>query len=323
MEIVVALVILAFIALFAATIFLNYTQRSRELKAANLVYEEGRYLMERIVNEIRQGTIDYEEYFNQNVLGSELGKNFCLYDQVFYDASFDETFGTPDDESLGMINPEVLIKGEPATPPLLKPQQDSLFLINQEGDERTYFTRVEKKVEDEAIGKLAVTKLVGKDFGYDEINGFDSYNGLKAHNSFCKPDERENDGLIDTWLCHPDFTCDREVPPPNLDVDLLPGCDGYVHQAYNDIESEFHSFVDLSPNAINVVDLKFMLYPENDPRKAYKVNEVQVQPYITIRMTLEANPKLVSGLDPEKLPRITLTSTATTRNHVEVNSRCI
>jgi len=322
-ELVVALVILAFITLFATTIFLNYTQRTRELKAANLVYEEGRYLMGRLMNEIRQNTIDYEGYFNQNVMNGALGQNFCAYDQVFYTPSFDEVIGTSDDESLGMRDPDALFQGNPITAPLINPQQDNLFLINQEGNQRVYFTRIERKFDDDPLGKLGLLKLVGKDFGDDQINGFDSYNGLNASNPLCQPDPRENDGLIDTWQCDSDFNCDEEILAPNINVDLMPGCDGYIHQAYNDIESEFHSFVDISPNAVNLVDLQFTLHPEDDPHKAYRVDELQIQPYITVQMTLEANPKLASGLDPEKLPTITLTSTASTRNYVEVPSGCI
>ena len=319
-ELMVSLAILTMIALFAGNIYINYTDSARNLKAANLLYEEGRFMMERIVREVRQGAVDYEEYFNVNSLGSDpalgqLGLNYCLYDQDFYSVGFDGTIGTKDDESLGERN---TVNANPA--PISTIMQDNLFLINLGGDERTYFTRIERDVSGETIGKLAMVKLIGKDFGEDGIDGSDSYNGDDPHNISCEPDARENDGLIDTWHCDPDYPCDTQVSIVSAEV---PACDGYGHQILNDPTDANHSYVDISPNALNVLSLKFFISPEDDPWKAYKVNSAQIQPYITIQLTVAANPKLVSGIDDNRIPVITLTSTTTTRNYDEIKSSCI
>ncbi len=314
-ELIVALTLLTMITLFGWQIYINYIDSARNLRAANIVYQEGRILMEKIVREVRQNGIDYEEYFNQNVLTGELGDNYCLYDQDFYAAGFDLQIGTPDDESLGIRNPE----NDSSFAPLENMAQEDLFLINAFGDQRTYISLIEKEVEGEMIGKVGMVKLVGQDFGSDGINGSDSFNGEGNHNNVCIADERENDGLIDTWHCDPNFPCNTQVP---LDSTSIFGCSGFEHQVVNDPLDENHSFIDFSPNAINVVDLKFMAGPQDDPWRAYKVNEVQVQPYVTIQMTIEANPKLVNG-STDAIPRITLTTTATTRHYGEVNSSCI
>lgn len=321
-ELMVAISVLTIIALFGANIYLSYTQSARNLKANNLIQEEGRFLMEKIIKEIRQGSIDYEEYFNQSNDGSGglfgatlgvLGQNYCQYDRAFYTAGEDGLMPTEDDESQGTLNPAYV---EAISTPL----QENLYLINNAGNQRTYFTRVERDVSGNTIGKLAMLRLVGHDYGTDSINSLDSYNGEQATDTDCQPDERENDGLIDTWHCHPDFSCDRDVDINGTD---FPICNGYGHNIVNDVLDADHSFEDISPNAINLVDLNFFLSPADDPWKAYENNIVQNQPYITIQMVIEANPAVVSGLEEGRVPRIVLNSTITTRNYSEIKSSCI
>lgn len=311
----VALAVLTLISLFAGNIYINYTGAARDLKAANNLYEEGRFLMERMIREIRQSGIDYEEYFNQNVLTGALGENYCLYHQEFYSPGLDGIIRTKDDESLGIRNPDNLHAAAIASP-----IQKNLFLINLYGDKRTILTRIEKEVNGQQIGKIGLTKLIGKDFGEDHIDGKNSYHDYKAHNVSCSLDAREGDGLVDTWLCDAEFPCNHEKEIVSI---TNPACDGYTDMILNEPKSEDHSFIDISPNAINVVDLKFIVTPEDDPWKAYKVNHTQIQPHITVQLTIEANPKLVNGLDKERLPRLTLTSTASTRNYDEIKSSCL
>ena len=64
-ELLISVSILALIITFASTVYINFYGSIQNLKAANLVYEEARFVMERIAKEIRNGTIDYEEYYNQ------------------------------------------------------------------------------------------------------------------------------------------------------------------------------------------------------------------------------------------------------------------
>ncbi len=333
-ELMVAISVLTIISLFGANIYLSYTQSARNLKANNLIYEEGRFLMEKIVKEIRRGGIDYEEYFNQSNDGlpgltspllevgvlpanlgelGELGHNYCQYDRAFYTAGNDGLMPSDDDESQGTLNPGYL-------PAINTPLQENLYLINNAGDERTYFTRVERDVSGNTIGKIGMLKLIGRDFGTDGIDSLDSYNGEQPTDTDCRPDDRENDGLIDTWHCHPDFNCYREVDINGTD---FPICDGYAHVAINDVSHVGHSFEDISPNAINILDLNFVISPSEDPWKAYENNGVQNQPYITIQMTIEANPAVVSGLQDGRVPQITLNSTISTRNYGEIKSSCI
>jgi prepilin-type N-terminal cleavage/methylation domain-containing protein len=305
-ELMVALTVLTLLSLGAARIYLNYTASTKDLKAANLIYEEARFLMEKMVREVRQGAIDYEQYFNQNLAQGDYGDNYCGYDQYFYDNNgesigrHNEDMETDFQTNLGMTD-------------AVRAIEDELYLINVAGNRRTILTRLEKEVEGETIGKVAITKLVGQDYGADHINAASPQGGGPI--AGCDPDERENDGLIDTWLCDPDFPCKR-------DFEIINGiCTGHTDVILNDPADPDHSFVDISPNALNIIDLKFIISPKDDPWKAYNIDEIQIQPHVTIQLTVEANPKLITT-DTERIPSITLTSTVTTRNYDEIKSPC-
>ncbi len=319
-ELMVSLMVLSLISLFSANIYLNFTSSSRDIKAGNLVHEEARFLMERIVREVRQNTIDYEQYFNQNVvipynlslgITGSYGDNYCAYSAFFYDDN---------GESIGARNltqdPLYAATAPSGNASAITPIENELYLINISGNKRTILTRIEKQDGDETIGKVAMLRMVGKDFGDDGINGRDPYND-GTNGAFCTTDERENDGLIDSWHCDPDYPCKTEE-----DISGADGCQGHTHLAVNDPSDTNHSFVDISPNTLNIVDLKFMIAPEDDPWKAYNMNNVQIQPHITIQLTAEANPKLIDTSAEAHLPSITLTSTITTRNYNEIKSDC-
>jgi len=325
-ELSVALVILTMISIFAGRIYLNYTNASRDLKAASLVYEEARFLMEKLVREVRQNGIDYEQYFNQNVMiplntAGDYSDNYCAYSSFFYDSGPDGDPVTLDDnESRGTRNPERLLDITNASidPAAARPIEKELYLINMGGQKRTVLTRVEKDVNGDTIGKIATLKMDGFDYGTDHINGRDSYNGLSLTDPNCTPDERENDGLMDTWHCAADFPCKHNQTIASLTV---PNCEGYTDLIVNDPANANHSFVDISPSVLNIVDLKFLIAPADDPWKAYNMKDVQIQPHVTIQMTVQASPKLVNTT-VNSPPAITLTTTITARNYGEINSDC-
>lgn len=319
-ELSVALVILTMISIFSGRIYLNYTNASRDLKAASLVYEEARFLMEKLVREVRQNAIDYEQYFNQNVMlplnaAGDYSDNYCAYSSFFYDNNNESRGVRNDDKKLAIIT-ALPPSADPAA--AVRPIENELYLINMSGKKRTVLTRVEKDVNGDTIGKIATLKMDGFDYGTDHINGQDSYNGLALTDSNCTADERENDGLIDTWHCATDFPCKHNQTIASL---TIPNCEGYTDLIVNDPAVANHSFVDISPSALNIVSLKFLITPADDPWKAYNMKDVQIQPHVTIQMTVQASPKLVNTT-VNSPPAITLTTTITARNYGEINSDC-
>ena len=53
-------------------------------------------------------------------------------------------------------------------------------------------------------------------------------------------------------------------------------------------DSEYSSgFLALSPDSINITDLKFFIFPLKDPVKVFEEDDIQFQPTVVIRMTTE------------------------------------
>ncbi len=322
-ELTVSIFILMLIAVFSGNIYLNYTNSTRNIKANNVIYGESRFLMERIARELRQNAIDYEEYFNQNIIipkdGGYYGKHYCSYNNFFYDSGPDGIYTTlEDNESRGEKNTDIKIYyncggGDCEA---INSIEKSLYLINLAGNQKTILKRVEETVNGEVIGRIAMLKMDGKDFGQDEINAKDSYNGQNTSDPLCKVDDGEGDGKIDTWLCAADYPCKH-------DQNIINGtCSGYTDLVSDDPNNANYSFVDITPSSLDVMDFKLIIHPKDDPWKAYNMDSIQTHPTVSIQLSVQANPKMLDVRNRKKMPSITLNSTISLRNYDEVNSDC-
>ncbi len=312
-ELLMATIILSILVVSAAGIYTNFYNSVRNLKAANIVYEEARFTMERIVKEVRGGTIDYEEYYNQKTnfrgigINETYGKNYCQYSRQFYNAGPDKQYGTFDDASIGR-------RREGVPPPIEDKIQDKLYLINGSGTKRTYIRRIE--MDDgfgNIIGKIAMLKLIGKDCGLDQICN----NGIPGE---CPRDTGEGDGLIDTWVCEKGFGCKGEVIEKVFPD--LPSCFGTINTIKdNPDDIEDSSFVDITPNSLDITNLKFIITPQDDPHKAYLDPTTQIQPHVTIKVNARANPKIANSFKGNT-PSIPLESTISTRAFTPIITEC-
>jgi len=262
------------------------------------------------VKEIRNGSVDYEEYYNQaaNFFGTGVnetyGQNYCQYSRQFYSAGPDGKYGTYDDESTGLRNPD-----SPA--PIESPIQEQLYLIDPTGTKRTYLRRIETTDElGNTIGKVALLKLAGEDYGVDHL--------ADGENSFgCGRDQGEKDGLVDTWVCDDGFDCDSVTPG-----DLPVGCSGQVEIIRDDPDDLSNSsYVDITPSSLDVVDLKFIITPGDDPRKAYAEPDTQIQPHVTVKLVIRASPRIASQIRGST-PDIVLESTISSRTQTEIVTEC-
>ncbi len=307
-ELLFATIIVAILVSSASAIYVNFYNSTRNLKAANLIYEEARFTMERIVKEIRNGTVDYEEYYNQaaNFAGNPqssnltLGSNYCQYSRQFYGPGPDGVFGTLDDESTGKRK-----AGAPA--PFNSIIQNNLYLINTEGNKRTY---IKRQVGTDGYGKVAFLKLTGYDYGLDHLNS-----SFAA--SACPKDKGERDGLIDTWLCEPGFDCTPYINGPP------PFCNGLYTHTIKDYPANpaNSSFVPINPDSLDIVDLKFFITPMDDPYKAYNEPSVQIQPHVTIKLIARATPDIAAQFKGAT-PDIVLESTVSARAYNPIITEC-
>ena len=89
LEALIASTIFAMVAMVGANIFVNISQSEQKTELANSLYEDARVVLETLATEIRESTIDYEEYYNIEVLDSDIyGVNRGVYGSRFYDPGY-------------------------------------------------------------------------------------------------------------------------------------------------------------------------------------------------------------------------------------------
>lgn len=157
-----------------------------------------------------------------------------------------------------------------------------LYLINTEDNTRTYFRW--NIIQDTGTGgtcviswtwvpngncrgNVQVLKLVGKDLWYDHSGSTSSTGAF--------------DGIVDSWVCHPDWRCAWSGFWPLWSYGT--GATGK--------DSEW---VDLFPDTINVKSLSFTAYPQKDPWKSWAAPDTLgtsaispfIHPYVRLQLTL-------------------------------------
>jgi len=333
-EVLIATTIFTMVGIMGVTIFVDVMRVQRRITLENAVYEDGRFMMERIAREIRQNTIDYEEYYREaNKATKRHGQEFGCYAQQFMELN--GQFGTlcngglPAKTNPGCIidkNTQDINTGQnPATSQANNDptkgnarcsaertwpenecqtthanyndffEADQLYLINARGTEKTYLGR--KKVGS-APDEYSVAMLI--------LEGEDT----------------DSDGIRDKWYApglgtyYQNYCAEGYVCPVSLDnLDgNLDGVDG---------EPLYNGFVPLTPLRTNITSLTFYISPLEDPRKAFSETDpahaIQQQPHITVVMTLEPAASQLSNFAGTP-PSITLQTTVSSRVYNEVES---
>ena len=120
------------------------------------------------------------------------------------------------------------------------------------------------------VGNIEILRLKGKDLGLSH--------------SWTPWDIGLFDGIIDTWLCHPDWSCNGPTIPPLVWWGRLP--------TWNDSE-----WIKMFPDYVDVRKLSFSIYPQKDPWRSWAANDCLswcpswfispfIQPYVRVQMTL-------------------------------------
>jgi prepilin-type N-terminal cleavage/methylation domain-containing protein len=344
-ELLIAMTIFAFVGILSSEIFLNVTRYNTRLSLERKIYTDARYVMAKIVRELQRNTIDYEEYYNKIVLGKAAATNYSAnygkYGGNFYDLGddirgakcksvinpFPITDAPCDTEQGQFLNKNTVdtntgtnpkgasIEADQSkasafcdqiavVPPVLcagaSNVQTELYLIDSFGTKKTMLGR-------ELINKLLPVPDRQYALSMMQMDGYDT----------------NDDEVIDTWLCSEDYVC------TGVDInDPLGNSMGGKYPKINDLtagkpdlSSAYNDFIPISPTESTITDLKFIIAPLEDPRKAFaeRSNKVQVQPYVTIIMTIEPAPSLSEGYMGE-IPSVTFQTTVSTRVFNEVVS---
>ncbi len=83
-EVLIAASIFAIIGVLATTIYVNMSRDRQRITSRNLLYDDAQFVLDQLTRQITSNTIDYEEYYNQLVIGGNPGMNFGHYASTFY-----------------------------------------------------------------------------------------------------------------------------------------------------------------------------------------------------------------------------------------------
>lgn len=181
-------------------------------------------------------------------------------------------------------------------------EQPELYLINSKGTEKTILARKEI-VPDGSEHALALLRLTGQDNDKDGVAEVWRDDGS---GSACPPGN--------PFCCSTGFTCTDPFSTSSLENTLK-----YDANLYK-------GFVPISPTRTDVVALKFIVAPLEDPRKAFAetevtaTNDIPQQPHVTIILTVKPAQSTLAGFTGGDVPVITLQTTVTSRVYNEVKS---
>lgn len=347
-EILIAVAIVSIVIMSAMQLYGEVVQHQKRIEFSRELSEEARFTMERLVNEVRQGTVDYAEYWNQkqggegcgadlngdgDVVGEtgtlnndiyesdtygDYGACYQFYAASFYDgnrdgvsAFFDYAFNGEERfalEHMGSNGDENAIGG-----------------VDWDGDgggdawvgelylinaEGTEKTILRRRPNDNTVGGASSNSCFAS-------GRFDTGNA-ETRDDYCRLEmlkmvaiDTDTDGKVDTWDCAEEYKpVDKRVDDPDTDVGRqVCGVDLNEWDDY---------FQPVTPPNIHITDLKFFVAPVEDPYKAYEEEDVvRMQPHVTIVMSAEVPYKQASYL-PGEAPQITLQTTVAARVFDEV-----
>lgn len=350
-ELVISMTVFTVIVTVGSMVYMNTIRTQRKVNLEAAMFNEARAVIDKLSREIRYSAIDYDEYYNQRVIAKSTnakilpnhpkyyGANFGEYSKNFYNPGLYYTAGTPlipnlainkgpnDRAGLGAQCSDV---NDP--PPctgvakLLKRtldlnigmnywnapdkanafcdvsynipcdkdkityyENDELYLINSTGTQKTIIAAESDGIDT----RVAMLRLEGRDTNTDNI--------------------------ADQWLCAKNFACPgaeftNPMPPIAPDPGIL-----YKTDLTNVIDVEY--FVPITPNTITIKNLKFIISPLEDPRRAFAEYDdaTQIQPQVTIVLTITPSSTVLENY-PDIPPELEVRTTVSSRINQVVKS---
>ncbi len=342
-EVIVAVSLFATVGLLVLTVFVNITKIQGRLAMENAIYEDARFMMERISREIRNNAINFEEYFNKDLQeNNTYGETFGCYAAQFYNPGLDiDNSSTPKSPPgslgafcnngdpyigqdcvvykpsvdlntgqypyLGAPNPTLSNAFCPKYPTSLG-AGGSALTCNPENLNSTDELYLINK--DGTIATIFAKKKVTDDqyaLGMLKLAG----------------EDQNKDGVFETWkgctgrdfCCADGFSCPFGVGGLTKLEDSLD-----FSKAGSGI---YTGFVPISPLRSNIVSLEFIVTPGEDPRKAFAEFGSITQPMVRISLTVQpSKDQLAKFGNPsdENIPTIVLQNTISSRIQTEVKS---
>jgi prepilin-type N-terminal cleavage/methylation domain-containing protein len=332
-EMMITLTIFSIVSMTAMNVLYNSMRASKNVQAQVFLYTEAQALMDQVARSIERNTIDYEAYYLREVQG-ETGwhsEEYGFYGQTFIDPGTGGPnsdlgpyggigYGTSCSEDSGLSFPEectiaiadsttadsdegmhpydtsigdmdewnAFCEDSASCPDFEFQVMDELILINTDGDERIIFGRedFDGTLTDYYLSKLEMTAS-----------------------------DTDGDGIEDEWICNSRYTCTDTYgmnDVPNEDDLLGPTTD-------ETSDGTQYDFMPLSPSTLSITEFHVILGPVEDPYRAFQEEDSQVQPQVTIVMTVALS-DAYGGTLLGTPPSITFQRTVSTGVYSEVTS---
>lgn len=312
-EVLVAISIFAVVAVIAVNIMINVAKIEKRSAIETAIYEDLRFTMQRLSNEIQNGAIDYEEYYSvyvaqNNAATSFYGINYGVYGSRFYDPgkSLDKTKAkTSNPSDLGQ---ECSFEKDGECEVVYTLSTDINVGQNPFFGDAT----VSNAFCDKAKGLCAAPGVVDELYLIDKTGTKKTIIGLKKTTDTVNDDhalamvemeglDLDQNGIVDTFRCLPQYHCYDEagviagkimLPFQQLlgkatstvvteqKITLPRREDLSENFAVSDVAGS--EFVPLSPLRSSIKGLKFIITPLEDPYKAFAEKGARMQPSVTI-----------------------------------------
>lgn len=103
-EILIAVSVFAVVSTVISSLYIQSFRETRRANIQNQLYQDARFVVNRIADEVRNGMIDYDEYYNQNVVMPSIpvpgphglknyGQNYGRYYSAFFNPGSDNRLG--------------------------------------------------------------------------------------------------------------------------------------------------------------------------------------------------------------------------------------
>lgn len=338
-ELIVAISIFTMVGLMAVNIFVNITRIQGRLALENAIYEDARFMMERISRSIRSNAIDYEEYFNKAIdSDNQYGQLYGCYAAQFFNPGEQLEGQNLDTGGVATIPGDLgafcstgdLYSGQDCT--VYKPSLDintgvfpyngKSLAVSPDGENSNAFCPVEHIGASSCDGTEATYPqdslyLISPDgkrktiFSLKTVNDPEKALGMLELTG----QDGDNDGISEQWdscsgdfCCSEGFDCTLTSPATTLE-DTLAG--GPIYEG----------FIPISPLRTDVKNVTFYVLPVEDPRKAFAEEDVIYNPRVIVVLTVTPTQDQLNrygnvGFPPE----LTLQTTISSRIQTEVKS---
>jgi len=163
-------------------------------------------------------------------------------------------------------------------------RQWELYLISPDGEKKTILRRTGNGIDDDnADGDNDLTTGVDEDTHTDFSDGNDG-NEVLGLLQLIENGNNDTTGL----------------PNPFINADGFPICGTTGN------DCDVSKFINISPQELRIVDLRFYIFPLDDPRKAYAESsrDIQVQPHVTVVLKTLPSQRLLTQISPNALSTI-------------------